>query len=181
MKVLSVVLATASTLVTAFVATSQVFAADVSPARTARLAVVHQAPAAPAGQVAQWGHVKSLVRKGRRYELRFDPAWWLGGVTASRAALEDTGSSDVPNDYYVVDESHRALTYLVPTTARVTVLVNSGTRGIRPTRIGVAELAQIVKGRNPRGRALYDRGNHLGYWIRVAADTVRSLDQQYQP
>src|SRR5205823_12355162 len=29
-----------------------------------------------------YGHVKSLTRKGSRYELRFDPAWWLTGYTA---------------------------------------------------------------------------------------------------
>ena len=76
-----------------------------------------------------------------------------------------------------MDESHRLLTYLAPSTARATVLV----RATCPTRIPISELAQIVKGRNPRQRALYDRGNHLGYWIRTRIDTVRSLDQQYQP
>jgi hypothetical protein len=38
-----------------------------------------------------------------------------------------------------------------------------------------------VKGRNPKRRRLYVLGNRLGFWIRVATDTVRSLDQQYQP
>ena len=45
----------------------------------------------------------------------------------------------------------------------------------------MAELAQVVKGRNPNGRRLYDRGNHLGYWARTRIDTVPALDQQYQP
>jgi hypothetical protein len=55
------------------------------------------------------------------------------------------------------------------------------TAGPRSVPITAAELSQIVKGRNPMGRALYDRSNHLGYWALVDADTVRSLDQQYQP
>ena len=134
---------------------------------------------APPRELVHYGHVRSLVRRGSRYELRFDPAWWLGGVTAKRAAREDTGSGDVPNDYYLVEEGHRSLTYLVPATARATVLVNAGARGIRSVRVGVAELAEIVRGGNPRGRPLY--GARLGFWIRVATDTVRSLDQQYQP
>jgi hypothetical protein len=69
-----------------------------------------------------YGHIKRLTRKGRHFEMRFDPAWWLTGFTAQRAKLEDTGSSDVPNDYYIVDEGHRLLTYLVPPAAHVTVL-----------------------------------------------------------
>ena len=137
-------------------------------------------PASRAGEQVLWGHIKSLNAKGRRFELRFDPAWWLTGHAAERAAFEDTGSTDVPNDYYVVDEGHRVLTYLVAPGARVTVL----TRGVRPATISVGELAQIVKGRNPRNRPLYDRRNGLGYWIRVGSkypNPVLSLDQQYQP
>jgi hypothetical protein len=120
-------------------------------------------PAAPAGETTLYGHIKSLTRKGRRFELRFDPAWWLSGATATRAKLEDTGSSDVPNDYYVVEEGHRLLTYLVPATAHVTVLRH----GTCTTRVTVSELARSVP--------------PAGFWIRIRIDTVRSLDQQYQP
>jgi len=140
-------------------------------------------PAAAAGDTTQYGHIRSLRRAGARYELRLDPALWLGGVTAERAAVQDGAirpGQPVPNDYYIVDEGHRLLTFLVPSTARVTVLTN----GINSTRIPVAELAQIVKGRNPRHRPLYDRGNHLGYWLLVSyryPAAVRSIDQQYQP
>src|SRR5258706_15724722 len=70
--------------------------------------------AASAGEFTLYGHIKSLKRKGARFELRFDPASWLTGVTAARAALEDTGSSDVPNDYYIREDGHRLLTYPVP-------------------------------------------------------------------
>lgn len=139
--------------------------------------------AAAPGELSQYGHVQALVKKGARYELRFDPAFWLGGVTANRAAAEDkvvAPGEPVPNDYYVRDESRKLLTYLVPAGARVTVLVNpSG--GLRSVPVAVAELAQILKGRNPKGRPLYDRSNLLGYWVLVRVDTVRSLDQQYRP
>jgi hypothetical protein len=135
-------------------------------------------PAASAGQMVLYGHIKRLTRKGIRFELRFDPAWFTSGLTASRAKLEDTGSSDVPNDNYIIEEGHRLLTYLVPTSARVTVLTNQGTRGISATPISVAELARIVNG--GKHRKLFEP-LASGVWIRVRIDTVRELDQQYQP
>jgi hypothetical protein len=134
-------------------------------------------PAAPAGQMVLYGHIKSLVRKNGRFVLRFDPAWFTSGVTAGRAKLEDTGSSDVPNDNYIVEEGHRLLTYVVAKTARVTVLTNDGT-GISSTRITVSELARIVNG--GVHRKLFEPLDS-GVWIRVRIDTVRELDQQYRP
>ena len=96
--------------------------------------------------------------------LRFDPAWLLSGVTASRAALEDTGSGDVPNDTYTRDETHKLLTLLVPAGAHVTLLTHSTCS----TRTTVAKLA---KSATPRRR----------FWIQVRIDTVRSVDEQYHP
>ena len=43
-------------------------------------------PAAPAGQQAIYGHIKTLTLKGSRFVLRFDPAWFTSGVTANTAA-----------------------------------------------------------------------------------------------
>ena len=164
-------LAVAAVLVAAVSAAPRPSAPDAQPAMFS-----------PPRELVLYGHVKSLTRKGERYELRFDPAWWLGGVTANRAAVEDRRippGGVVPNDYYVRDETHRLLTYRVPTRARATVITLGGS--LRSTSIPVAELAEIVKGRNPKRRRLFDSGNNLGFWIRVATDTVRSLDQQYQP
>ncbi len=177
---LLVILVAAAILTAAFFATSRSSPSVASSAAKAACSSKRLPPAAPAGETVQWGHVKSLLRKGSRFELRFDPALWLSGVTAQRAAVADKvlrPGEPVPNDYYIRDESHRLLTYLVPAGARVTVLTNATCS----TPIGVAELAQIVRGQNPKRRPLYDRGNHLGYWLRVRIDTVRSLDQQYQP
>jgi hypothetical protein len=120
--------------------------------------------ATPAGQQSMYGHISSLKRKGNHYVLRFDPAWLLTGLTASRASLEDTGSGDVPNDTYSRDETHKLLTFLVPASARTTVLAHATCS----TRTTVAKLA---KSTTPRRR----------FWIQVRMDTVRSIDEQYHP
>jgi len=133
--------------------------------------------ATPAGDQTYYGHVKKVTRKGSHYELRFDPAWYLSGLTASRAALEETGSSDVPNDHYIIEEGHRLLTFVLPRTARVTVLANDGS-GISSVPITVAELSRIVNGGHHR--KLFEP-LQSGVWIHVHIDTVRSLDQQYAP
>ena len=65
----------------------------------------------------EFGHIRSLKRTEGGYFLRFDPAEYLTGVTASDAMQEDTGSSEVANDNYVVDEGHRLFTYTVPADA----------------------------------------------------------------
>jgi hypothetical protein len=172
MKALIALLAAVAVLAAASSAAPQQRAGSAATCRFADLP-----PATPVHEVALYGHIKSLGRSGRGFRLQFDPALWLGGVTAARAKLADTGSSDVSNDYYIRDETHRLLTFLVPRGARVTVL----SARLCATRISVSELAQIMKGKNLRHRALFDRGRHLGFWIRVGLDTVRSFDQQYQP
>jgi len=135
-------------------------------------------PAAPAGQFSEFGHIKKLTKSGNHYVLRFDPAWFTSGITASVAHKEDTGSSEVPNDNYVVEEGHRLLSYLLPAGARITVLTNHGTSGISATPISAAELYRIVNG-GPH-RKLFEP-LESGIWIRVRIDTVKELDQQYAP
>jgi hypothetical protein len=132
--------------------------------------------------VVQYAHVKSLRRTGGRFVMRVDPALWLTGVTAYHAAVEDKAIAPgdaVANDYYIRDSDHRLLTYRVPSNARVTVLTRSGTGPIPTTAISVAEFAQIVQGKNPKHRRLLEP--KAGFWLRVAIDSVFSLDQQYQP
>jgi hypothetical protein len=124
-----------------------------------------------------FAHITSLKAAGDHFELQVDPAWFVTGVTASRAKLQDTGESEVPNDYYIRDESHAVLTYLATPATRVTVLDD----GLHSIPIEVSELEQILAGGNPEHRRLFDRAHGLGYWVRAHGDTVRSLDQQYQP
>jgi hypothetical protein len=135
----------------------------------------------PCSDVALYGHIESLTPRGDHFELRFDPAWFLSGVTASRAKLEDTGSSDVPNDNYVVEEGHRLLTYLVPATADITVLSRTGklhSPGFPSTAITASQLAQLVDGKEPVKLA---EPLESGFWMHVKVDTVCSLQQQYRP
>ena len=129
-----------------------------------------------------FGHIASLSRKGERYEMRFDPAWFTSGVTASTAAAEDGAvepGEPVPNDNYRVEEGHRLLTYLVPPSAHVTVLTRQGDPAqIGATSISVSELAELVEGKKPI--ELFEPLDS-GIWARTHVDTVCSLDQQYQP
>jgi hypothetical protein len=120
--------------------------------------------AAAAGEQSLYGRIGSLRRSNGHYVLRFDPAFLLTGMTANRAALEDTGSSDVPNDNYTVDESHRLLVFPVPASAKVTVL----THATCSTATTVARLARSVR---PTQR----------FWIQIHNGTVRSIDEQYHP
>lgn len=128
-----------------------------------------------------YGHVKSLERTGDHFELRFDPAWFTSGLTANTAAAEDGAvepGQPVANDNYVVDESHRLLTYLVPESTPVTILTRNGTGPLGATPSTVSELEQIVSGGDHR--PLFESLDS-GVWIRVHVDTVCSIEQQYRP
>jgi hypothetical protein len=164
-------------LAAAVFASGRLFAASgPSPAAASSAAV-----ARPCGDGSLYGHIKSLTPKGDHFELRFDPAWFLSGVTASRAKLEDTGSSDVPNDNYVVEEGHRLLTYLVPPNAEITVLSRTGKlpgAGFPSTAITASQLAQLLDGKEPVKLA---EPLESGFWMHVNIDTVCSLQQQYRP
>lgn len=129
-----------------------------------------------------FGHIKSLTPRGDHFVMRFDPAWVTSGVTANTAAAEDGAvepGQPVANDNYVIDESHRLLTYVVPAGARVTVLTREGDPvNFGATPIAVAELERIVNG-GPH-RPLFEP-LESGVWIRVRVDTACALDQQYRP
>jgi hypothetical protein len=137
--------------------------------------------AGPPRALVQYGYVRTLVPAGSGYRVRFDPALFLSGETANRAAAEDgvvPPGEPVPNDYYIRNETKKQLTYRVPANAKVTVVTNDS-RGVHSTRIAVSELAAIVRGRNPKQRKLF--GPYLGFWARTVGDRVTALDQQYQP
>lgn len=60
--------------------------------------------------------------------MRFDPAWFLSGEAANRAAAEDGAvepGQPAPNDNYVVEEGHRLLTYLVAASAQIRVDIDT--------------------------------------------------------
>jgi hypothetical protein len=125
-------------------------------------------PATQPGQQTLFGHIVSLRRSGGRFVLRFDPSWHLSGYPAEEVMLAQTGSRDVPNDSVEVDETHRALSFLVPASARVTVLRHVTCA----TPSTVSHLAAH----------LHTHGN--GFWITIGArypSPVLELDEQYHP
>lgn len=135
----------------------------------------------PPSVLTQFGYIKKLNKKGAGYVMRFDPALLLSGVTANIAAAEDGAvppGEPVPNDNYRLNETHRLLTYLVPGNAHVTVLTRNGQGSLGETRITVDELSRIVNG--GKHRELFEP-LATGVWLRVHIDTVRSIDQQYEP
>src|SRR3989441_8582974 len=129
-------------------------------------------------EVVEFGYIRSLKPKGSGFEMRFDPAWLLTGKTANQAALEDTGSSDVPNDSYVVNESRRAYTYIVPANAQVRVLTAGA--HLNRTPITVAQQAQLVKSKKPLSKTPFQPVS-TGVWNMHKNDKVESLEQQYHP
>jgi hypothetical protein len=163
MKPLAILTAVAAALIALTASVLAPAPASSAPAAKRACTFASLPRAGAVGEQNLYGHIKSVVRKGRRFELRFDPAWFLTGSTAARAAQEDTGSSDVPNDSYTRDETHRLLTFRVPASARVTVLKHATCS----TRVTVARLAKSVP--------------PAGFWIRARSDTVNSIDQQYHP
>ncbi|MDX6402102.1 MAG: hypothetical protein QOF27_2708 [Gaiellaceae bacterium] len=149
--------------------------------RTVTVSGTSKSGLGPPAEQTQFGYIKSMKRKGTGYVLRFDPALLLSGITANTAAAEDGAvepGQPVPNDNYRLNEGHRLLTYLLPTSARVTVITTHGTGSLGETPIPVDELARIVNG--GKHRKLFEP-LATGVWLRVRIDTVRSLDQQYQP
>jgi len=145
------------------------------------------AAASATGDQRFYGRITSLERKGGRYELRFDPAWFLSGVAANVAQAQDQGTPCQPsacppvaNDNYVIDESHRLLTLIVPANARGTVLTKGGPNGgpFPATTISVAQLAQLVAGKS--SLKLFEPLS-TGVWILVHVDTVRTFAEQYHP
>ncbi len=170
-----IVLAFVAIVGAAAFASSRIWAA--SPAAASPRVAVAQ----PCGEQVLFGHVKSVTPKGSRFELRFDPAWFTSGLTASRASQEDTGYGDVPNDNYVIEEGHRLLSYVLPANTRITVLTREGqpdTAGFASTAVTPAQLAELLAGKRPV--KLFE-GLSTGFWMHVHVDTVCSLRQQFRP
>jgi hypothetical protein len=136
------------------------------------------------GDQRLYGRIRSLRLVGRRYELRFDPSWFVSGVTANVAQAQDQGTvcgpstcPPVPNDNYVIDEGHRLLTYNIAANIRGTVLGKTAT-GFESTTVTATQLARLLAGGGPL--KLYEPLS-TGVWLLVHVDTVRTFAQQYHP
>ena len=134
----------------------------------------------PPKVLTQFGYIASITPRGSAYRLRFDPALWLEGRTANVAAAEDGAinpGQPVPNDYWIRNPDHKLLTYKLPANAHVTILVD-----LQTTKVSVATLAQLLKtATGCAGKYQLRPPCRLGFWLGYSIDTVRSLDQQYQP
>ena len=53
-------------------------------------------PPGATGDQRFYGQIRALVRKAGTYELTFDPAWFLSGVTANVAQAQDQGTTCEP-------------------------------------------------------------------------------------
>jgi hypothetical protein len=175
--------------VIALAAVLAMLAAGCGSTRTVVHTVTVAAKPAPAGTADQqlYGQIRSLKQTDGHYELRFDPAWFLSGVSANVAQAEDSGMHCAPtacppvaNDNYIVDEGHRALTFIVPTGVHGTVLVKNGTAGspFPATAIGAGQLAQVVAGKS--ALKLFEPLSS-GVWIVTRNGIVRGFAQQYRP
>jgi hypothetical protein len=149
--------------------------------------VARRPPPSATGDQRYIGRIVSVERSASDYLLRFDPTWFLSGVTANVAQAEDQGTKCAPracppvaNDNYRVDEGHRVLTFLLPRATRGTVLVKQGNGGGPfPARTITADaLARVVAGTS---RLKLFEPLTSGVWIVVHVDTVRAFAQQYVP
>jgi hypothetical protein len=154
---------------------------------TRTVTVVRRPAPSASGDLRYIGRIVSMERTGDEYLLRFDPTWFLSGITANVAQAEDSGTTCAPqacppvaNDNYRVDEGHRLLTFRMPASTRGTVLVkNAPSGGPFPARtITAPELARVVKGTSDL--KLYEPLT-TGVWILVHVDTIRTFEQQYVP
>jgi hypothetical protein len=139
---------------------------------------------AASGDQRLYGRILSIEPDGDSYLLRFDPSWFLTGITANVAQAEDQGTTCKPaacapvaNDNYTVDESHRAFTFVLPADVEGTVLV-SGKKLFPGTQVSGADLAKVVAGTSTL--KLFEPLD-TGIWITVHIDTVQTFAQQYHP
>ena len=121
----------------------------------------------PPRVIVQYAHVKSLRRTGAASSMRVDPALWLTGITAYHAPSRTRPSQRVSRSRTTTIVGTGPSPAHLPRSvqdARVTVLTR-GEPGIPTTTISVAEFAQIVQGKNPRHRQLFEP--KAGFWLRV--------------
>ena len=133
-------------------------------------------PKAPPASVPIFGYVKSITHVGSGYLVRFDPAFILTGNTATQAAKDDGMTAD--GDFYIRNPDTKLLSFKLAGSAHASV-VTAGNGPVNSTSVSVAELAQIVAGKNPNHRSLMS--GTPAFWIVTNGDTVTAVDQQYLP
>jgi hypothetical protein len=173
------------TRVAAIVGAALLVAGCGSTRTVTRTVTVSGPPRSPIADQNLYGRIVSTSPAAGGYFVRFDPAWWLGGVAAQVAlahaehrtcATPGCTEVPVPNDYYVLDEGHRTLTFFMPRSAYGTVLTKPLT--FPGTRVAADRLARLVAQGH---RANLFEPLESGVWLRVHGGTVQSFAQQYRP
>jgi hypothetical protein len=111
--------------------------------------------------------------------MRYDPAFWLSGITANVAMAQATHTpcapekcEPVPNDHFVLDGGHETLTFVLPASTRGTVLTSSSY--FNGTPISAARLAALVA-QGPRAK-LFEQLDS-GIWLLVRNEIVTAFAQ----
>jgi len=135
-------------------------------------------PTAVVKTVKQFTFVKTTsVSGGTRY-VSADYAQMLTGDAAATAATAHGDESPPPNDYYIVNDSHKIRKLKVKSGITVTVTSNAdGTSDPTGHIITLAKWFSYFKSPTDGNAAIRE----APYWIWVKGDTVTKIEQQYLP
>ncbi|MFN8109351.1 MAG: hypothetical protein U0Y82_05840 [Thermoleophilia bacterium] len=121
-----------------------------------------------------FGFIRSLEDREGTLTAVFDPAQWLTGAAAQRAARAD--ADEVANDYYIHNEDRSTMRLPVAAGATVTIVTPTSMAG-RPSTLG--HLVRTFSGGRPGGTLRQGPGS--AYWLTVRGGTVTSIKEQYRP
>jgi hypothetical protein len=112
------------------------------------------------------------------YRITVDYVQILTGKAAADAATAAGEESPPPNDYFIVNSSHKLRTFTLPKTASITVLGWGGTDATAKTKIPVGQFMDIMPGGvNPQ-----DDYSTSYYYVTVkAGKTVTKVEMIYFP
>jgi hypothetical protein len=112
------------------------------------------------------------------YRITVDYVQILTGQAAADAATAAGEESPPPNDYFIVNSSHKLRTFSLPKTATVTVLGWGGTDATAKTKIAVGQFMDIMPGGvDPQG----DYSTPYYYVTVKAGTTVTKVEMIFFP
>ncbi len=114
------------------------------------------------------------------YHLTVDYVQWLTGKAAAAAAKAHGDESPPPNDYYIVNDSPKLRTFVLPPSATISVLgwKGDGTDTLKPRLITPAQFQSVLTG-GSHPRTEYTDGT---FWLTVVDGAkVTRIVQQFRP
>lgn len=131
-----------------------------------------------------FGTPVSATQAGSRYLLVLKPQFFLVGLTANVAFARQQGAAcapltcpGVPDDRWVLPAGSATLTFVLPASAKGTVITLAH-KQMQNTTVTGAQLAALVGGaKTPKLIEPLDSG----LWLTVDVDKVTSFAQQFQP